>query len=1242
MEPEIDVFGTQTSAAALAFGLQGVVDWSVQQPFLDVFKTARPWHGHTDARWGAYSADDLAAMGVLDQSGWITRMPSDVDRIEAFILTEMPAEAAYTGGLYRLSYDGTGDITVFGARIVSQSNGEIWFEYQPTGDGMVTISIGSSDPQNRGDYLRNIEVVKQEHVAAFDAGALFNPIWLDVIRDAHALRFMDWQETNNSDVTSWSDRPMVADYTYHGGVPLEIMVALANETGTEPWFNIPWHADATYIRAFATYVRDHLDPDLRAHIELSNEVWNWMFTQARDAAQSAQARFGQDIGDGWMQEYGARSAEMARILDEVYSGAEDQLVKVIATHTYWPGLETSFLEAPAWQAQSAANDAPYLSFDTYAVSGYFGNNFGTDEKAGAVLEWIAQSEAQAVRAASALGLRGAAADAYVAQHRYDLAEDLAVRDLRDGSVTGNTDGTLQDLFALFRYHKAVSEVHGLDLVMYEGGTHVVGVGSWVNNDTLTDFFNHLNYSEGMGQLYTELLEGWEDAGGTLFNAFVDVSAPSKWGSWGTVRHLEDSSARHDAVVDFLRSHPAPDHMKDGAAGTFVPDPVDDPIGPSDPQPDQDPQPDPAPQPDRHPQPEPDPAPVPSPTPGPSPTPAPLPEPAPIPDGDVPLNDVREYVFGNSLYVWAVGNPELSVSYWMDAMAEQAGKTYASAMQTGMLTLHDNLPARPHITIDGVTEAWDPDTGQSFAEAGFNQITLSPVNFVQDQTPDSGYWIEPETTPVTASLRIIDWAIARAPGATVNIYETWPEMEGFIGSFPPSDNEFASWVNYLKGDWHQWWVSLTEMIRDARPDLDIRLISVGPKLIDMLEDPGLGLSGLSPTDLFQDSAPHGTPTLYLLSSMIHYSALYGTAPARVLDLPDSIHPTVAARINAISEWLSDGQASAPARIVDAFADGFEGEIEGIAGEPNTTDGRSDRTTPGDDLLLGTDGPDLLFGGGGDDTFHGSAGQDRIFGGAGTDTVILQGLAGQYSLSFVDGMVRIEDRMQTAGDATHLQGIERIEFAGAVAGSSLGSVDLDLFDGVTQLDIGSLTALTELYIACFNRAPDALGLFYWGNLLADGMHLDQIAEAFFDQPETRSLYGDLDDLPGFVTAVYQNVLGRDPDVAGLSYWLNILETGADVTPASFIQAIIAGAKSATGDPADAAYLANKALLGGHFAVTRGMSDVDDARAVMQAFDGSADSLTDGLEQADAFYADAMDAENGAFLMQLVGVGADPFVM
>ena len=56
----------------------------------------------------------------------------------------------------------------------------------------------------------------------------------------------------------------------------------------------------------------------------------------------------------------------------------------------------------------------------------------------------------------------------------------------------------------------------------------------------------------MAELYRELLDGWRDVGGGLFNAFVDVAGASKWGSWGALRHLDDTNPRWAALEAFNR------------------------------------------------------------------------------------------------------------------------------------------------------------------------------------------------------------------------------------------------------------------------------------------------------------------------------------------------------------------------------------------------------------------------------------------------------------------------------------------------------------------------------------------------------------------------------------------------------------------------------------------------------------------------------------------------------------------
>ena len=218
-------------------------------------------------------------------------------------------------------------------------------------------------------------------------------------------------------------------------------------------------------------------------------------------------------GDAWMQYAGLRAAEVADIWAEVFAGQEDRLIRVISTQTSWPGLEVPMLEAPLAQAEGRA--APYESFDAYAVAGYFGTELGSDDRVAEVLSWIDRDD------------------------RFDLAAEA----LRRGSL-----GELVETW--LPYHAQVAADHGLSMVMYEGGTHVVGLGENVWNEDLTRFFIDFNYSRQMSELYVDLLSGWRASGGTLFNAFVDVSAASQWGSWGALRHLDDSSPRWATLMTY--------------------------------------------------------------------------------------------------------------------------------------------------------------------------------------------------------------------------------------------------------------------------------------------------------------------------------------------------------------------------------------------------------------------------------------------------------------------------------------------------------------------------------------------------------------------------------------------------------------------------------------------------------------------------------------------------------------------
>jgi len=528
---------------ALGMNLAEVVGWSTELPFLDVMHNATRWTGHTGDGWGGMDEEALRAAGALDDEGWIIRFPPGVRRISTFVLVDLPAGMTSTAGTWHATWEGDAYLGFDGAaRNVRYGDNSVTFDFTP-GNGAVLIQF------NRGT-LRNLSIVHERNLDRVAAGELFNPDWLARVGDMEILRFMDWMLTNNSEATDWDERARVSDYSWSSrGVPVEIMVELANQTGAEPWFTLPHLADDDYARHFAETVRDSLRHDLRAWFEFSNEIWNWSFTQANWAEQNARARWNRDWA--WVQFGAVRAAEVMRVIDEVYQGAEGRRVRVLGLFTGWIGLEHDMLEAPDYVAEDpATHRPPHEVFDAIAVTGYVSGEMHSEAKREILQGWLRDSRAAAEAAGRAAGLSGRALDDYVAEHRFDQAITLAGQDLIDGSVSGNAENSVRDLVdRTLAHHAEVAREYGLALVMYEGGTHVVVRPEDHRDDELVAFFEALNYSAAMGDVYRELIRGWQALTTAPFVAYMDMGQPSIWGAWGHLRHLDDSNPRWDALIE---------------------------------------------------------------------------------------------------------------------------------------------------------------------------------------------------------------------------------------------------------------------------------------------------------------------------------------------------------------------------------------------------------------------------------------------------------------------------------------------------------------------------------------------------------------------------------------------------------------------------------------------------------------------------------------------------------------------
>lgn len=135
----------------------------------------------------------------------------------------------------------------------------------------------------------------------------------------------------------------------------------------------------------------------------------------------------------------------------------------------------------------------------------------------------------------------------------------------------------------------------------------------------------------------------------------------------------------------------------------------------------------------------------------------------------------------------------------------------------------------------------------------------------------------------------------------------------------------------------------------------------------------------------------------------------------------------------------------------------------------------------------------------------------------------------------------------------------------AGTSLDAADLAVFtaslnSGVltpaqvqTSLEtspftINTVDVVIREYQAAFGRVPDQAGLAYWvGVVAANPAALATLNTTFANSAEFLGRYGATATTiasPALVTALYVNVLGRQPDATGLAYWSGLKLTAAQL--------------------------------------------------------------------------------------------------
>jgi hypothetical protein len=468
--------------------------------------SARPGHGSArkkGAGWG--QGPELA----IDEFGWVKRLEPGC-YAEAMLCTISGGH--YPAGTYTVLYEGEGKLD-FGknATIKHAEAGRILIDVDSSRGGF-SLQLHETDPQ---DPVRNIHVIMPGFEETWQQDP-FHPAFLKRWQGMACFRFMDWMHTNHSEISTWSQRPTLQHATFSKrGVALEWMIELCNRQQIDPWFCMPHLADDDFIRRFAQMVKERLDPSRKVYIEYSNEVWNWQFKQAHYASERGiQLELApKDKGAQAAWYFTAlRSMEIFKIWEGVFGGHE-RFVRVLPSQAGNTAVSEGVLSF-----RDAAKHA-----DALAIAPYMPYSIG----------------------------RGRTADLGPQMKNWSVEQMLD--HFEETAFTNSLER--------MRRSKAVADKHGVKLVAYEGGQHMVAfVKDRELVKKLSATMHACNRHPRMGQLYTRYFDEWAKTGGDVFAVLSSIGRYSNHGAWGLAEFHDSQPSEYpklDAVLQWAKLHGQP-------------------------------------------------------------------------------------------------------------------------------------------------------------------------------------------------------------------------------------------------------------------------------------------------------------------------------------------------------------------------------------------------------------------------------------------------------------------------------------------------------------------------------------------------------------------------------------------------------------------------------------------------------------------------------------------------------------
>jgi len=530
-------FASIGAQSGVGMNLSGLNYWSPAPPMIDVMKQAGAWITATSVAWDTGEEATLK----LDADDYVLQIPAATDTSVKWrwAVSMLSSGGALPNGTYVMTYDGEGVLEYRGAvkdakaskpgrDVVNVNSASVWMVLKATTPGNYIHNMhfwrpGGACSSDLGAFAANAAACMVPAIfvpyESFPAGAsIWYQPWLADMAGFKALRFMDWNRTNGTTVTSWAERnsSTVRRWTGGSGVPIEAELDLANRLQADAWLNVPPYVmDTDYAYQTGRLAAKMLTGVARLDLEYANEPWNYGFTATHWMLAQSNAHWAKQLTlPGANQWYMARAWYAERLVQMCSAAkAASPSTRCVANVQMPNALDAKLVTACAAAVAFDLDQPCYKGIDVIAVAPYFAGYLGSAAVATrtVVNGWLTQFDG---------GLSA-------------LFNELDVV-------------SLPQIATWTKQNVAYANTIDLPVWAYEGGQ---GLTVPDRDPKVQVLFTAANRDPRMGAAYDKMMADWRANGGQQFNFFQATGPASSSGFWGMkLDQADDASPKWQAAV----------------------------------------------------------------------------------------------------------------------------------------------------------------------------------------------------------------------------------------------------------------------------------------------------------------------------------------------------------------------------------------------------------------------------------------------------------------------------------------------------------------------------------------------------------------------------------------------------------------------------------------------------------------------------------------------------------------------